>query len=124
MIDYAALLGIFPMPLDGQSRNAPPSDEDIARVAVAALTDPAKHAGKIYRPTGPEMLSVQEMTGIMGRVVGREVRHIRVPMWLFLKAARMGGIDRFLLSSTAQPTSRTRRAAPSRMAALPTMFGT
>jgi uncharacterized protein YbjT (DUF2867 family) len=98
LIDYAALLGIYPMPLDGQSRNAPPSDEDIARVAVAALADPARHAGKIYRPTGPEMLSVQEMTAIMSRVVGRKVRHIRVPMWMFLKAARMGGIDPFLLS--------------------------
>ncbi len=98
LIDYAALLGIFPMPLDGQSRNAPPSDEDIARVAVAALTDPAKHAGKTYRPTGPQMLSVHEMAGIMGRVVGRKVRHIRVPMWMFLKAARIGGIDPFLLS--------------------------
>jgi uncharacterized protein YbjT (DUF2867 family) len=98
LIDYASLLGIYPMPLDGQSRNAPPSDEDIARVAVAALMDPAKHAGKIYRPTGPEMLSVQEMAGIMGHVVGHKVRHIRVPMWMFLKAARMGGIDPFLLS--------------------------
>jgi uncharacterized protein YbjT (DUF2867 family) len=98
LIDYAALLGIYPMPLDGQSRNAPPSDEDIARVAVAALTDPPRHAGKTYRPTGPEMLSLREMTGIMGRVVGRNVRHIRVPMWMFLKAARMGGIDPFLLS--------------------------
>ncbi len=98
LIDYAALLGIFPLPLDGQSRNAPPSDEDIARIAVAALTDPARHAGKTYRPTGPEMLSVHEMAGIMGRVVGHKVRHLHVPMWMFLKAARMGGIDPFLLS--------------------------
>jgi uncharacterized protein YbjT (DUF2867 family) len=98
LIDYASLLGIFPMPIDGQSRNAPPSDEDIARVAVAALTDPVKHAGKTYRPTGPEMLSVHDMTDIMGRVVGHTVRHIRVPMWMFLKAARMGGVDPFLLS--------------------------
>jgi uncharacterized protein YbjT (DUF2867 family) len=98
LIDYAALLGVYPVPIDGQSRNAPPSDEDIAGVAVAALTDPAKHAGKIYRPTGPQMLSVHEMTGIMGHVVGRKVRHIRVPMWMFLKAAGMGGVDPFLLS--------------------------
>jgi uncharacterized protein YbjT (DUF2867 family) len=98
LIDYAALLGIFPMPLDGDSRNAPPSDEDIARVAVAALLEPLKHAGKTYRPTGPQMLSVREMTEIMGRVVGRRVRHVRVPMWMFLKAARMGGLDRLLLS--------------------------
>ncbi len=98
LIDYAALLGIYPMPVDGESRNAPPSDEDIARVAVAALIDPGRHAGKTYRPTGPDMISVNEMTRIIGRVVGRRVRHVKVPMWMFLKAARMGGVDRLLLS--------------------------
>ena len=98
LIDYAALLGVYPMPVDGESRNAPPSDEDIARVAVAALLDPAKHAGKTYRPTGPEMISIHDMTRIMGRVIGRKVRHVKVPMWMFLKAARMGGVDELLLS--------------------------
>ena len=98
LIDYAALLGVYPMPMDGESRNAPPSDEDIARVAAAALVDPSRHAGKTYRPTGPEMLSVHDMTCIMGRVTGRKVRHVRVPLWMFLKAARMGGLDPFLLS--------------------------
>ncbi len=98
LIDYAALLGIYPIPLDGESRNAPPSDEDIARVATAALIDPARHAGRTYRPTGPGLLSVHDMTRIMGQVIGRRVRHVKVPMWLFLKAARMGGIDDLLLS--------------------------
>ena len=98
VIDYAALLGLYPMPLDGESRNAPPSDEDIARVAVAALLDPLRHAGKTYRPTGPEMISVNQMVEIIGRIVGRKVRHAKVPMWMFLKAARMGGLDPFLLS--------------------------
>ena len=98
LIDYAALLGVFPMPVDGESRNAPPSDEDIARVAVACLLDPARHDGKTYRPTGPEMLSVNDMMRIMSRVVGRRVRHLKVPMWMFLKAARMSGLDPLLLS--------------------------
>ncbi len=48
----AAHLGVFPW-IYGDSRNAPPSNEDIARVAVAVLTDPARHAVKSYRPTGP-----------------------------------------------------------------------
>ena len=98
MIDYAAFLGVYPMPVRGESRNAPPSDEDIARVAVAALIDPVRHAGKTYRPTGPEMISMNDMTRILGRVVGRKVRHIKVPMWMFLKAAQMGGLESFLLS--------------------------
>ncbi len=99
LIDYAALLGVYPVPMNGESRNAPPSDEDIARVAVAALADPSLHAGKTYRPTGPELISVRDMTRIMGRVVGRHVRHVKVPMWMFLKAARMGGLDPFLLAA-------------------------
>src|SRR5499427_3935386 len=44
-IGSAVHLGIFPW-MSGNSRNAPPSNEDIARVAVAALMDPARHAGK------------------------------------------------------------------------------
>ena len=51
-IGLAAHLGVFPW-MFGNSRNAPPSNEDIARVAVAVLMDPARHAGKSYRPTGP-----------------------------------------------------------------------
>ncbi len=91
VIQYAALLGIFPMPVDGASRNAPPSNEDIARVSVAALLDPATHAGKAYRPTGPTLLSVDEMMEIMGRVFGRKVKHVKLPPWMLLKAARMDG---------------------------------
>src|SRR6266404_6046958 len=52
-IGMAAHLGVFPW-LYGNSRNAPPSNEDIARVGVAALTDPAQHAGMSCRPTGPK----------------------------------------------------------------------
>src|ERR1700686_3912294 len=42
-IGMAAHLGVFPW-LYGNSRNAPPSNEDIARVGVAALMDPSRHA--------------------------------------------------------------------------------
>jgi len=59
-IGLAAHFGIFPW-MYGNSRNAPPSSEDIARVAVAAMMDPARHAGKSYRPTGPELLGAEDM---------------------------------------------------------------
>ena len=95
-IGSAVHLGIFPW-MSGNSRNAPPSNEDIARVAVAALMDPARHAGKSYRPTGPELLGVEEMANAVGRAVGRSVRFVPTPTWLFMKAARMSGypIDLF-----------------------------
>ncbi len=99
LMKYAALLGVFPMPARGDSRNAPPSTDDIARVAVAALIDPAKHAGKTYRPTGPELLSLDEMVAILGHVLGRKVRHVNLPLWMFYKAARMDGFDRFAVSA-------------------------
>jgi uncharacterized protein YbjT (DUF2867 family) len=97
LMPYAALLGVFPMPAQGASRNAPPSAEDIARVSVAALLDPATHAGKTYRPTGPELLSLDDMVGIIGGVLGRRVRHVPLPLWMFFKAARMDGYDPFSL---------------------------
>ena len=92
LIGFAALLGVLPS-LTGDSRNAPPSNEDIARVAVAALADPARHAGQRYRPAGPEMLSTADMARILSDVLGHRVRRLEMPMWLFLKAARMQGVS-------------------------------
>jgi NAD(P)H dehydrogenase (quinone) len=94
---FAAHLGAFPW-IFGDSRNAPPSNEDIARVAVAALMDPARHAGKSYRPTGPELLGAKDMANAIGRSVGRSVRVVPTPTWLFMKAARMGGLSIDLIS--------------------------
>ena len=95
-IGLAVHLGIFPW-MNGNSRNAPPSNEDIARVAVAAPMDPARHGGKSYRPTGPELLSAEDMAKAIGRAVGRSVRFVPTPTWLFMKGARMSGypIDLF-----------------------------
>jgi uncharacterized protein YbjT (DUF2867 family) len=97
LIGFAAHLGVLPS-LTGDSRNAPPSTEDIARVVVAALVDPGTHAGQTYRPTGPDLLSTREMAEILGRVLGRPVRRVEMPMWLFLKAARRQGVGAFELN--------------------------
>ncbi len=93
----AANLGLFPWGF-GESRNAPPSNEDIARVAVAALVNPARHAGKTYRPTGPQLLGADDMAHAVGRVLGRSVKVLPTPTWLFLKAARMYGYPIHVLS--------------------------
>src|SRR5258707_5500029 len=77
MMPFAAHLGVLPLPIGAESRNAPPSVDDIARGAVAALLDPARHAGTSYRPTGPKLLTVIEMAGIIGRFVGHNVRHVK-----------------------------------------------
>src|SRR3984957_1185970 len=97
-IGLAAHLGIFPW-LYGESRNAPPSNEDIARVAVAALINPARHAGKSYRPTGPELLGAEDMARAIVLAVGRSVRVVPTPTWLFMKGARIAGLSIDVLSN-------------------------
>jgi hypothetical protein len=89
-IGLAAHLSVFPW-IFGNSRNAPPSNEDIARVAAAILKDPARHTGKSYRPTGPQLLGAEDMAKAIGRAVGRSVRVVPTPIWLFMKTARFGG---------------------------------
>ncbi len=70
---FAAHVGVFPW-IYGNSRNAPPSNEDIARIAVAALMNPTRHGGKSYRTTGPALLGAGYMAKAIGRAVGRSVR--------------------------------------------------
>src|SRR6478752_1918815 len=88
VLPYAAQLGVLPMPT-GAHRNAPPSNEDIARVAVGALLDPHRHNGRAYRPTGPKLLSGADVAEAMGEALGRRVRHVDVPPRLFMRAVRV-----------------------------------
>ena len=98
LIDYAAHLGVFPT-ITGNGKDAPPSNEDIARVVVAVLMDRDKHAGKVYRPTGPALLSGNDMAEILSRVLSRKVRRVDLPWRLFLKAARTANVGAFLVSN-------------------------
>jgi NAD(P)H dehydrogenase (quinone) len=97
-IGLAAHLGMYPW-IYGDSRTAPPSNEDIARVVAATLKNPAHHAGKSYRPTGPELLGAEDIAKAIGRAVGRPVRILPTPVWLFMKAARMSGVPIDLFSN-------------------------
>jgi NAD(P)H dehydrogenase (quinone) len=109
-IGLAVHVGVFPW-MYGDSRNAPPSDEDIARVAVGALMNPARHAGQSYRPTGPELLGAEDMAHAIGRAVGRSVRVVPTPTWLFMKAARMAGMSVDLMSNVRFYIDDHRRGA-------------
>jgi uncharacterized protein YbjT (DUF2867 family) len=53
--------------------------EDIADVAVAALTEPG-HAGQLYEVTGPRLLSFAEAIAEIGRACGREIRYRQIPI--------------------------------------------
>lgn len=90
VLDMAAHLGVFTMPLgDGETKkNAPPSNEDIASVAAAALIEPGIHADQTYRPTGPELLSPNEIAEAMGRALGRAVRYNDISERMMVKALK------------------------------------
>jgi uncharacterized protein YbjT (DUF2867 family) len=96
----AVHLGLYPVPF-GRSRNAPPSNEDIARVAVAALLDPQRHAGRSYRPTGPELLAGTDIAAILSRVFERRIRPVEnFPEWMFLKAMTVAGYSKIERADT------------------------
>jgi NAD(P)H dehydrogenase (quinone) len=56
--------------------------------AAEILARPEGHAGKTYRPTGPKLLSPQEIAAILGKVLERKVRYINAPMKMVAKVMR------------------------------------
>ncbi|GAB2572355.1 NAD(P)H-binding protein [Microlunatus antarcticus] len=58
----------------GDSTAAPVHEADIAAVAVAALLDPGRHAGRAYALSGPEPLSQLDRVRVLAEVLGRPVR--------------------------------------------------
>ena len=64
--------------------------EDIARVAVAALTDD-RHVGKGYLLTGPEALTSREQVEIIAEVIGRSIDFEDVTPHEFAQAAIQRG---------------------------------
>jgi uncharacterized protein YbjT (DUF2867 family) len=110
LIGLAANFGVLPW-IYGDSRNAPPSNEDIARVAVAALLSPDQHAGRSYRPTGPALLGAQDMVAAIGAAVGRTVRVAPMPSRLFLRAMWSMGFPLELISGVRYYLDDHRRGA-------------
>ena len=51
--------------------------DDIADVAVAALTD-ARHAGQLYELSGPRLLTFAQAVGEIARVTGRGLRYQQI----------------------------------------------
>ncbi|MCE7982494.1 MAG: NmrA family transcriptional regulator [Caldilinea sp. CFX5] len=51
--------------------------EDIADVAVAALTEPG-HVGQLYELTGPRLLTFAEAVAEIAKATGREIHYVQV----------------------------------------------
>ncbi len=84
-------LGMFPFPL-GEGKTAPVSNEDIGRVAAEALFNPAAYIGKTIRPTGPKLMSPQDLAESFSRVTGRKVKYDNISEKLFLKSLQFMNI--------------------------------
>ncbi|MFC6087962.1 NAD(P)H-binding protein [Saccharothrix lopnurensis] len=52
--------------------------EDVADAAAAVLTEPGRHAGRVYELTGPRALTFAEAVGLISRASGREIRYRRI----------------------------------------------
>jgi uncharacterized protein YbjT (DUF2867 family) len=66
--------------------------DDIADVAVAALTDD-RHIGKLYELTGPRPLTFAEAVAEIGTAAGREIRYVPISQGEFAAAAAEQGVE-------------------------------
>ncbi|MAN67670.1 NmrA family NAD(P)-binding protein [uncultured Hyphomonas sp.] len=64
--------------------------EDIADVAVAALTE-AGHNGEVYEVTGPRLMTFDDVASELSRATGRKISFVRVPSDVFLQGFRRAG---------------------------------
>lgn len=65
--------------------------EDIADVAVAALTEDG-HSGRVYEVTGPRLLTFAQAIEEIGRASGREVNYVQISMGEFSSSLAEQGV--------------------------------
>ncbi len=64
--------------------------DDIADVAVAALTDP-RHRGEIYELTGSRLLSFADVASEISQAVGRTIEYRSIPLDVFVADVEASG---------------------------------
>ncbi len=65
--------------------------EDIADVAVAALTE-ARHAGQIYELSGPRLMTFTDVVNEIAEASGRDIRYQQIPTDVFTTALKEQGV--------------------------------
>jgi uncharacterized protein YbjT (DUF2867 family) len=63
----------------GTGRTSPVAVDDVARVVVTVLRDPAPHVGRVYQLTGPRAVDMTEIAAEFSRALGRPVSYVDVP---------------------------------------------
>jgi len=64
--------------------------DDIADVAVAALTEPG-HTGEIYEVTGPRLMTFTDIAAELSNATAREISYIQIPHEAFVSAVSESG---------------------------------
>jgi uncharacterized protein YbjT (DUF2867 family) len=64
----------------GEGKSAPVCAEDVVRVIVSVLVDPASHTGKTYVPTGPRSFTMAELAATFGRALGKPIDYVDLPV--------------------------------------------
>jgi len=65
--------------------------DDIADVAVAALTEPG-HTGEVYELTGPRLLTFADVAAELSAVTGRDIRYVPITADRFAEALTAAGL--------------------------------
>lgn len=82
--------GMLTLPV-GEGKTGWIDTRDIAAVAAKVLTQTG-HENKLYNLTGPELLTTSEVTDVLSRVAGREIKFIDIPEEAYAQAVRNFGV--------------------------------
>lgn len=93
-------LGILPTPIKNAINksiglNAPPSEEDQGKVIAHILQNPEKHHQMVYRPTGPKLISQQDVALTFEKVLGRKVKLMEVSEKMLMKSLKSMGYPQY-----------------------------
>ncbi len=64
--------------------------DDIADVAVAALSEPG-HAGEVYEVTGPRLMTFADVAAELSNATGREISYLQIPHASFIDGVKKSG---------------------------------
>jgi uncharacterized protein YbjT (DUF2867 family) len=85
----------------GTGKSAPIAAEDIAAVAVKALTTPGL-SDEVFEVTGSELLSVPEQVSILADVLGKPIRCVDVPMETAIQGLIRAGVPAQVAAAVGQ----------------------
>ncbi|MFQ5778818.1 MAG: NmrA family NAD(P)-binding protein [Terriglobia bacterium] len=76
----------------GEGSHAPVAAEDIARVVVGILENPAPHAGRRYVVTGPKNMKIGEMAEVLSGELAKPVEYVDLPIeqWRTILVEKVG----------------------------------